>query len=142
MSNSKTRPTSPPRIRTPHEELAREAAEWDDRTRTPAGFADAPDAIPNASRSVAVSIRIPVQLLELLKIFAGRNQVGYQVLIKKWLDDRLRAELEHLRKETKSKSQRSKPSRAKSSTSRAPGFPLKDRADPNGPHYDYALGES
>jgi hypothetical protein len=33
-------------VRTPHQDLAKEAAEWSDGTRTPQGWADAPDAVP------------------------------------------------------------------------------------------------
>jgi hypothetical protein len=101
MKDPKPRRTAKQKIRTPHEQLAREAVEWDERKRTPAGFRDAPAAIPRATRSVAISIRMPSDLLELLKRFAGREGVGYQALIKSWLDDRLRAELTTLRKTKK-----------------------------------------
>jgi predicted DNA binding CopG/RHH family protein len=137
MSHRKTKPTTQPKVRTSHDQLAKEAAEWDKRTRTPADFTDAPEAIPNASRSTAVSIRIPNPLLELLKTFAARDNIGYQVLIKRWLDDRLRTELTHL----KSKSSSSKPSTAQSTQGTAPRFPLRDRAELNGPHYERATGD-
>ena len=76
MKDPKPRRTAKQKIRTPHEQLAREAAEWDERKRTPAGFRDAPEAIPRVARSVAISIRMPGDLLELLKRFAGREGVG------------------------------------------------------------------
>jgi predicted DNA binding CopG/RHH family protein len=101
MKAPKPRRTPKQKIRTPHAQLAREAAEWDERKRTPAGFRDAPEAIPRAARSVAISIRMPGDLLELLKRFAGREGIGYQALIKSWLDDRLRAELAILKKAKK-----------------------------------------
>ena len=101
MKDPKPRRTAKQKIRTPHEQLAREAAEWDERRRTPADFRDAPEAIPRAARSVAISIRMPSDLLELLKRFAEREGVGYQALIKSWLDDRLRAELATLKKARK-----------------------------------------
>jgi hypothetical protein len=101
MKDRKPKRTAKQKIRTPHEQLAREAAEWDARKRTPAGFKEAPEAIPRGARSVAISIRMPGDLLELLKRFAGREGVGYQALIKGWLDDRLRAELATLKKARK-----------------------------------------
>lgn len=36
-------------------------------------------------------------LLQLLRGFAKREGIGYQVLIKRWLDDRMRTERERLR---------------------------------------------
>lgn len=137
MSSIKKKSAPLSRIRTPHEALAREAREWDERARTPEGFVDAPEAIPNASRSTAISIRIPTQLLELLKTFASREEIGYQVLIKRWLDDRLRDELAHLKKNINAQAAR----RTRGPSSVAPGFPLKDRAEPDGPHYDDAQGD-
>ncbi|WP_309891237.1 CopG family antitoxin [Archangium sp.] len=104
MKNRQSKPVAEQRVRTPHEQLAREAASWDERRLTPAGFTDAPEAIPNASQSVAISIRMPNQLLELLKKFAKHEGIGYQVLIKRWLDDRLRAELDTIRKQKASRS--------------------------------------
>jgi predicted DNA binding CopG/RHH family protein len=74
------------------EELAREAERWDKRELNPADWEDAPDHVPRAAESVAISIRLPKQLLGLLKEFARRNGIGYQVLMKRWLDDRLRRE--------------------------------------------------
>jgi predicted DNA binding CopG/RHH family protein len=106
MKNRQTRPVPEQRVRTPHDQLAREAASWDERQLTPAAFTDAPGAIPNASQSTAISIRMPNQLLELLKKFAKHEDIGYQVLIKRWLDDRLRAELERIRKEKVSRPSR------------------------------------
>lgn len=82
----------PKNQRTPVDELAREAAEWDSGNRTPAGWRDAPEAIPDEARSQAISLRIPSDLLLILKEFARRDGVGYQVLIKRWLDERVQAE--------------------------------------------------
>jgi hypothetical protein len=103
-------------MRTPHAELAVEAAEWDSRRRTPSEFVDDDDAVPRAREATAISLRIPQVLLALLKQFAEREGVGYQVLIKRWLDDRLRIERERLRGA----------SGAPGSRSRAPQFPLLD----------------
>ena len=124
---------SPPRpadddavpTRTPHSMLAAEAAEWDSRRRTPSGFSDAEEAVPRAHEATAISIRIPNTLLALLKKFAEREGIGYQVLIKRWLDDRLRVERERLRGLGPAGAPRTRP--------RAPQFPLLDRD--GGVHY-------
>lgn len=110
--------------RTPHAELAREAADWDAGRRTPRGFEDAPDAVPRARESVPISLRMPKDMLEVLRRFAAREGVGYQVLIKRWLDDRIRSEREQLRGR-----QRTSPRPA------APRFPLEDRPATGGSHY-------
>jgi predicted DNA binding CopG/RHH family protein len=79
------------------EELAQEAERWDKREITPGGWEDAPDAVPRAKESMAISIRLPVQLVSILKEFACRAGIGYQVLIKRWLDDHVREEHKRLR---------------------------------------------
>jgi predicted DNA binding CopG/RHH family protein len=84
--------------RTPHDVLAQEASDWDTRRLTPAGFEDATDAVPRAGEATAISIRMPTALLTVLKKFAEREGIGYQVLIKRWLDDRVREERERLRR--------------------------------------------
>jgi hypothetical protein len=81
------------------EELAEEARRWDSREVTPAGWEDAPEAIPRAKESTAISLRLPVQMVAILKEFARRFGIGYQVLMKRWLDERIRQERERLRKE-------------------------------------------
>ena len=106
--------------RTSHADLAAEAAEWDNGRRTPSGFVDADDAAPRAHPATAISLRLPAALLTLLKKFAAREGIGYQVLLKRWLDDRLRIERERMR-ET-SEDRRATP------PARAPQFPLRDRA--------------
>ncbi|HEY2785566.1 MAG TPA: CopG family antitoxin [Fimbriiglobus sp.] len=73
-------------------ELAEEARRWDARELTPAGWRDAPDAVPRAAESVAISIRLPKPMLAVLKEFARRKGIGYQVLMKHWLDERIRDE--------------------------------------------------
>src|SRR5260221_10727760 len=81
------------------EELAEEARRWDNQTITPAGWEDAPDAVPRARESIAISIRLPKQMVEILKEFARRSGLGYQVLMKRWLDDRIRLEHKRLKAE-------------------------------------------
>jgi len=74
------------------QELAEEARRWDSRELTPAGWQDAIDAVPRAKASESISLRLPKPMLTVLKEFARRERVGYQVLIKRWLDDRIREE--------------------------------------------------
>jgi predicted DNA binding CopG/RHH family protein len=112
--------------RTPHDVLAQEASDWDSRRRTPAGFEDAADAVPRAPEATAISIRMPTALLTVLKKFAEREGIGYQVLIKRWLGDRVREERDRLR--------RTRSQAAMQERSRAPVFPLADRDDGRG-HY-------
>jgi hypothetical protein len=80
-------------------ELAEEARRWDHGEATPAGWEDAPEAVPRARESVAISIRLPRQMVEILREFARRAGIGYQVLMKRWLDERIRQERERLREE-------------------------------------------
>jgi hypothetical protein len=78
-------------------ELAEEARKWDSGELTPAVLVDAPEAAPRIGESTAISIRLPTKMLALLKEFARREGLGYQVLMKRWLDDRLRIEWERRR---------------------------------------------
>src|SRR5713226_9547600 len=57
------------------------------------------EAVPRARESVAISIRLPKKLVDILKEFARRSDMGYQVLIKRWLDDRVQLEHKRLREE-------------------------------------------
>jgi hypothetical protein len=79
------------------EEKAKEAKYWESKEASLAGWEDAPDAPPRATDSEAISIRMPNKLLVILKEFAKRQGVGYQVLIKQWLDARVFEEREKLR---------------------------------------------
>src|SRR5215510_13983058 len=84
--------------RTSHDVLAQEASDWDARRRSPAEFEDTADAVPRAQEAIAISIRMPKAMLTVLKRFAERGGIGYQVLIKRWLDDRIREERDRLRR--------------------------------------------
>jgi hypothetical protein len=84
-------------VRTPHASLAAEAADWEHGRRTPADFVDDDAAVPRAGETTAISLRLPNMQLALLKKFAQREGIGYQVLLKRWLDDRLRQERDRLR---------------------------------------------
>jgi len=89
--------TRKPKVRPAHpEELAREAREWDTRVQTPAGWTDAPEALPPSAVSKTISVRVPERMLATLKEFARREGIGYQVLMKRWLDDRIRRERDSL----------------------------------------------
>jgi predicted DNA binding CopG/RHH family protein len=116
--------------RTSHPQLAREASDWDSRRISPAGFVDDPSAIPRAKEATAISLRMPTALLELLKKFAEREGIGYQVLIKRWLDDRLRAERDRMRAHGAT-------GHRPAELPRTPEFPLVDRDDGRG-HYQPA----
>lgn len=76
--------------------LEREARAWDSQSVTPRGWKEAPEAVPMAKASTAISLRVPTPMLEALKALAQREGVGYQVLIKRWLDERLRKERDKL----------------------------------------------
>ena len=89
MSDHTYRPASP-------EELEREAKEWELRILTPGGWQEAPGAVPRVGASTTISLRMPTQMLAVLKAFAQREGVGYQVLLKRWLDDRIREERERI----------------------------------------------
>src|SRR6266542_2855638 len=82
-----------------NEELAEEARRWDTREVTPVGWEDAPYAVPRAKESTQINIRLPCQMVEILKEFARRVGIGYQVLMKRWLDERIRQERERIRQE-------------------------------------------
>jgi predicted DNA binding CopG/RHH family protein len=81
------------------EELAEEARRWDQREVTPAGWEEAPEAISRAKASMQINIRLPCQMVAILKEFARRSGMGYQVLMKRWLDERIRQERERFRQE-------------------------------------------
>ena len=74
------------------EELEQEARDWANRIVSPGEWVDSPEAIPNVEGSTAISLRMPNQMLAILKAFAQRERLGYQVLMKRWLDDRIGVE--------------------------------------------------
>ena len=73
-------------------DLADEAAAWTDGRFASASWRDAPEAVLTNVASIAVSIRFPKPMLEVLRAFAAREGVGYQVLIKRWLNARIAGE--------------------------------------------------
>jgi hypothetical protein len=78
-------------------EMAEEARRWAEGEMPSEPLVNAPDAVPRAKESVAISLRLPAKMLTVLKEFARRADVGYQVLMKRWLDERIREEREQLR---------------------------------------------
>ena len=89
MKDTSYHPASP-------EELEREARDWELRVLTPGEWQDTPEAIPRVGASTAISLRMPTQMLAILKAFARREGIGYQVLLKRWLDRRIREERDKL----------------------------------------------
>lgn len=75
-------------------ELAEEAARWAKRATDGRAWVDAPERVPRDEESQPISLRLPKRMLALLREIARRNGLGYQVLIKRWLDDRIRAEFQ------------------------------------------------
>ena len=53
--------------------------------------------------SQPISIRLPKTLIATLKEFAKRENTGYQVLMKKWIDQRIMQEREKMRRESANK---------------------------------------
>ncbi|MCH7483254.1 MAG: hypothetical protein IIC31_10575 [Chloroflexi bacterium] len=80
----------------PDDELDAEARRWEADAIDPGGWVDAPEAIPRVRASTPISLRVPTQMLRILKLFAEREGVGYQVLMKQWLDERIRDERDKL----------------------------------------------
>ena len=99
MTNSKTAPI----------DLAREARRFsaDNNFDRDGGWSAVDDKSDLDGATVAISVRLPGRQLQLLKEFARREGVGYQTLMKRWLDDRLRDEFEAMR-EGKSSAERLK----------------------------------
>ena len=89
MSQANYQPTS-------DDELDAEARRWESGATDPSGWVDAPEAIPLVRASTPISLRLPTQMLRILKLFAERERVGYQVLMKQWLDERIREERDRL----------------------------------------------
>ena len=121
MSENKTR--------TPREQLAEEVTRWEEGLLDPKDWDDAPDAVPRAPETKPISMRVPVQMLEILKGLASRKGIGYQVLIKQWLDDRIRQERADLRR---------RKNRALARCDRSPPVQgLEDHADYTAGHYNW-----
>ena len=111
--------------------LSEEVVMWDRAKLIPKDFIDAPEAVPRSSESTAISMRIPFALLEILKAFAEQNGIGYQVLMKQWLDERIKMESEGLRSEARRTLEKTTYRAGHS----APTFPIIDQPDTEQKHY-------
>ena len=79
-----------------NDQLAREVRRLESGAIDSNEWVDAPEAIPRVRASTAISLRVPTRMLRILKLFAEREGVGYQVLMKNWLDERIREERDKL----------------------------------------------
>jgi predicted DNA binding CopG/RHH family protein len=75
-------------------ELAAQARLWDKGEVAKTGWRRAPEAVPLETGSVAISLRLPAQALQIIRELARRKGVGYQILLKQWIDERLREEFQ------------------------------------------------
>ena len=87
-------------VKASDEELATEAERWASRDLEPSEWMDAPEAVPRQGAATPISIRIPTRMLKIMKAFAKREGIGYQVLMKQWLDDRINEERAKLSEST------------------------------------------
>ncbi len=71
-------------------EMIAEAERWNPKTPPIGEFVDAPEAVPRHRETEMISLRMPVKLLEIVKEIARRNGVGYQVQLKRWMDEKVR----------------------------------------------------
>jgi len=85
------------------EEMAEEARRWAESEMPNVGMEDSPDAVPRARESTQINIRLPCKMVDILKEFANREGIGYQALMKRWLDERIRQERDRLRYEQEAK---------------------------------------
>ena len=109
--------------RASHDSLADEARRWSSSPIDPGSWIETPEAAPGGTKPI--SMRLPVAMLEVLKGFANREGIGYQVLIKRWLDERIRKERDRLR------------ALAQPERRAPPVVDLRDRADYAGSHYEW-----
>lgn len=75
-----------------------EAERWLRLLRTPTSLKDAPKAIPRIKETTELRLRFPKTLALILTEFARRKSVSLPVLVKEWLDDRIREEARTLPK--------------------------------------------
>jgi predicted DNA binding CopG/RHH family protein len=70
-------------------EMAEEARRWAEGELPSEPLVEAPDAVPRTKETEAISLRLPKKMLAILKEFARRQGIGYQVLMKRWLNERI-----------------------------------------------------
>lgn len=84
------------------EERAKEAARWTPKEPASTGWVDAPEAHPVPPEEIErFYIPLPKNLAYMLREFAGRAGLNEQVLVKQWLDDRVKVEREKLQNGTR-----------------------------------------
>ena len=71
------------------EQLAAEAEQWASGRIQLEGWVHAPEAVPRYAESTSISVSMPSKMLEILQEFARREGVGVQVLMNRWLHDRI-----------------------------------------------------
>lgn len=71
---------------------AKRAELWDEGKLSGKDWLLDPEAVPRVRESEQISIRLPTRLLRVLRALAKRRSIGYQVLLRDWLDDRAREE--------------------------------------------------
>ena len=83
-------------------QLAEEAKAWSDGTKKPTDpeWYDAPSAVPRYRESERVELRLPIIMVKILKEFARRENIGWHMLMKRWLDDRIREEAQKFKDST------------------------------------------
>lgn len=53
---------------------------------------DAPEAVPRHAEATAVTLQLPTEWLNVIREFANRKRVSPEVLMARWIDERVRAE--------------------------------------------------
>lgn len=79
------------------EELAEEARKWDDGEIDLGEWVDVPADLPVRNPSISISLRVPQQMLAIIREFARRRGMPYQTLLKRWLHERIVEEARRLR---------------------------------------------
>jgi predicted DNA binding CopG/RHH family protein len=77
------------RIRADLETLASEAKAWDERRIDPKTWDNVPRMTALSGETEAICFRLPKDTITILKEFAKRKDIGYQTLIKMWLDEKI-----------------------------------------------------
>ena len=78
------------------DQLAAEAEQWASGRIQLEGWVHTPEAVPRYAESTSINLRMPSKMLEILQEFARREGISVQVLINRWLDDRIRRERDKL----------------------------------------------
>ena len=136
MTKPKKKRTKPnrkvsPEHRASPERLAAEAQAWQQGAPLGDGWQQAPEAVVRHKASTTVTMRMPIDMLAVLKGFAERKGIGYQALVKQWLDERIRVEGDKL---LGKRTVCAVPAGARYAP---PVDGLVDRADIDGPHYEH-----